>query len=411
MNRNTSLGRVNIAEVACACVVLLSLGCNTAARLADSKGAGGASGGGTGGTSNAVDDAGTRAAAGGSTGTDDASPVLINLDVLPAWWGPADAPQGPEVPSTPTADSNCGIITSRTTRLPVDVLLVLDRSGSMEWSITEDCYCSTQTTMYGSLCSDTTNCTTRWSTLRPAVRTTVSSSSYVNWGLKLFPSDGAGQNCTVNSTMEVPVSADSATKVASAVDGAQDEYSTPTAAALNTATAYLKTLNDGNKKFILLATDGEPNCGGNPARVANDDLSGANSAAATAYAAGFKVYVVGIGPNLPNLTQLAQNGGTTDFYPVDSPQALVDALSSISKLVGSCSFKSDQAPPDESNVAVYVNGKRVDPDSNNGWTFGANSQEIVLTGDYCSQMSSGDGADVQILFGCPGQTYFPPTIY
>ena len=402
MNRNTSFGRVNVAQVAGACVVLLLLGCNKPDTIGDNSGSGG-----SGGTSNGVGDAGT----GGSTGTEDASPVVINLDVLPAWWGAADAPQGPEVPSTPTADSNCGIITSQTTRSPVDVLLVLDRSGSMEYSITEDCYCATQTTMYGSLCADTTNCTTRWSALRPAVRTTLSTSTYVNWGLKLFPSDGAGQNCTVNTTMTVPVAADSATNVASAVEATQDEYSTPTAAALDTATTYLKTLNDSNKKFILLATDGEPNCGGNPARVATDGLSGANTAAAAAYAAGFKVYVVGIGPQLPNLTQLAQNGGTTDFYPVDSTQALVDALSSISKLVGSCSFKSDKAPPDQDNVAVYVNGKKVAQDTNNGWTFGASPQEIVLTGDYCSQMSSGDAADVQILFGCPGQTNFPPTIY
>ena len=76
----------------------------------------------------------------------------------------------------------------------------------------------------------------------------------------------------------------------------------------------------------------------------------------------------------------------------------------------SCSFHADQAPQDESNVAVYVNGQRVDRDSSNGWIFGADSQEIVLTGDYCDQMSKEDQVDVQILFGCSDQ-YFPSTIY
>jgi len=123
------------------------------------------------------------------------------------------------------------------------------------------------------------------------------------------------------------------------------------------------------------------------------------------------VYVIGIGPNLSNLTQLAKVGGTTDFYPVDSPQGLVDALSSISKLVGSCSFKSDQAPPDPSNIAVYVNGQIVTQDATNGWTFGADAQEIVLTGDACSQISKGNQVDVQILFGCQGQPSFPPSLY
>jgi hypothetical protein len=211
--------------------------------------------------------------------------------------------------------------------------------------------------------------------------------------------------------MEVPVAPDATAAVDSQVNNATFDYSTPTAAAIAAATAYLKTLADGNKKFILLATDGEPNCGGNPANVNTDDLSGATSVAAAAFAAGFQVYVIGIGPNLNNLSQLARAGGTPDFYPVSSPQDLVDALSSISKLVGSCSFKSNQPPPDPSNVAVYVNGLRVTQDANNGWTFGASSQEILLTGDYCTQTSTGNQVDVQILFGCPGQPDFPQKIY
>jgi hypothetical protein len=68
-------------------------------------------------------------------------------------------------------------------------------------------------------------------------------------------------------------------------------------------------------------------------------------------------------------------------------------------------------PPEVNNVAVYVNGAKVDQDASNGWTFGAGTQEVVLTGDYCAKMSTGDEVDVQILFGCPGQTYLPSTIY
>ncbi|HEX7505441.1 MAG TPA: vWA domain-containing protein [Polyangia bacterium] len=409
MDRNTSLGQVNVAGLACACIVLLALGCSSPPPpVGGSPGAGGASGGGQGGNSTS-----TGPAAGGSGGTGmGGSTLVINMDAPAAWWGPADAAPVPDTPASPTVDSNCGNISSRTTRQPVDVLLVLDRSGSMDYSITQDCYCATPTgTMYGSLCADTTNCTTRWNTVKPAVRTTLSSSSYVNWGLKFFPSAGANTSCTVNSTIEVPITETSASDVQSQVDNAKYEYSTPTAAALGAATAYFKTLNDGNQKFILLATDGEPNCGGNPANVNNDDLAGATKAAAAAFTAGFKVYVIGIGPNLDNLTQLAQNGGTTDFYQVSSPKDLGDALSSISKLVGSCNFTSKDAPPDENNVGVYVNGSRVDKDPNNGWTFGSSTREIVLTGDYCAQMSSGNQADVQILFGCPGQSYFPSTIY
>jgi hypothetical protein len=383
--------------------------------------------GGTGGISGGAGEStngagGTDQGAGGAWAADDASVPQIKLDVPPAWWGTSDAAQEPDTPSTPTVDSNCGLLNSRTERQPADVMLVLDRSASMDYSITSDCYCSNVGGMFGNLCTDTTDCTTRWDALKPALTTTLASSSYVNWGLKFFPTasssptgggpTGVGRgNCNENTAMEVPVAGDSAAEVTSLVTNADFDLGTPTAAAINAATDYLKTLDDGNDKFILLATDGEPNCGGTPANINTDDLEGAKAAAAAAYAAGFKVFVVGIGPNLENLTEIAQTGGTTDFYSVSSPDDLVAALSSISKLVGSCSFKSATTPPDTSNVAVYVNGQKVEGSADNGWTFGSDPQEIVLTGDYCKQMSSGDQTDVQILFGCPGQPDFPPKIY
>jgi hypothetical protein len=333
------------------------------------------------------------------------------LDVTPAWWGQADAKQEPDLPPVPTADANCGIITSSTTRQPVDVLLVLDRSASMDYSIAEDCYCTSTAATYGAVCTSTTNCTTRWNAIEPAVTATLSSSNYVDWGLKFFPSSSSSSsNCGVTTGVDVPIAVDSASKIQSQVNGATKSLGTPTAAALNAATAYLQTLTDSNKKFILLATDGEPNCGGNPANLNTTDVPGASAAAAAAKTAGFPVYVVGIGPTVSNLTQLASAGGTTDYYPANSPQQLTDALSSISKLVGSCSFSASQPPPDPNNIAVYVNKQQVAQDPNNGWTFGSTSQEIVLTGSYCDDITAGKDTNVQILFGCPGSPPFPPFV-
>lgn len=349
------------------------------------------------------------AAAGGQGGSADAVVLTINLDVIPAWWGEADAPQAPDVPPPPSADANCGITTSNTTRQPVDVLLVLDRSASMDYSLVEDCYCSSTTATAGTVCTNTTNCTTRWNSVKPAVTTTLTSSSYVNWGLKFFPSVNSS-SCGVNNTTEVPIAASSAANIESQVNNATLSLSTPTAAAINAATAYLKSLTDTNKKFILVATDGEPNCGGNPANINTADLAGANTAATAANTAGFPVYVVGIGPNLANLTQLAQAGGTTDFYPVSSPQQLADALSAIGKVVGSCTFQYQDPPPDPDNVAVYVNKQLIAKDPNEGWQYGATTQEILLTGSYCDSITAGNDTAVQILFGCKGAPPFPPFI-
>jgi hypothetical protein len=321
------------------------------------------------------------------------------------------------LPSVPTADANCGSLTHETTRQPVDVLLVLDRSASMDYSIASDCYCAASANPGAGLCRDTTNCTSRWTAIAPAVTTTLSTSSYVNWGLKLFPSS-SNSNCGVTATMDVTISTDpspsvqsqSQAAIQSLVNNIQLSLGTPTAAALSSTTAYLKTVMDSNKKFILLATDGQPNCGGSPASINNVDLAGASTAAAAANTAGFPVYVVGIGPSLSNLTQIAQAGGTKDYYPVSSPQQLVDALAAISKLVGSCSFKTDTTPPDPNNIAVYVNKQQVSQSANGGWIYDASSQSVVLTGSYCDDINAGKDTAVQILFGCEGEPQFPPFI-
>ena len=331
------------------------------------------------------------------------------MDVIAIWYGEADAPQIPDVPPAPTVDSNCGYISVDTVRQPVDVLLVLDNSLSMNWSITEDCYCKSGAGTGATVCTDTTNCSVRWDAVKSAMDTTLSTSQYVNWGLK-FLNPSSGSTCTVTKTIEVPVAADSASKIQTQIGAVTLSLGTPTAAALTAATDYLKTLSDPNEKVILLATDGEPNCGGNPASVNTDDVTGASNAAAAANTAGFPVYVIGIGPSLSNLTQLASNGGTKDYYPVTSPDQLASALSSIGKTIGSCKFTANQEPPDSGNIGVYVNKNIVNKDDNNGWKFGASTQEIVLTGSYCDQMTSGNDATVQILFGCPGAPGFPPFV-
>jgi hypothetical protein len=350
--------------------------------------------------------------AGGKTGGADAAVVVYNMDVIPAWWGESDAPQAPDLPPVPTADSNCGITTSDTTRQPADVVLVLDRSLSMEWSIAEDCYCAPSTTGGGGvqLCSNTTNCLKRWDAVKSALSTTLSNTQYVNWGLKFFGTDVP--TCSETSTLEVPVAANSAAEIQTRIGAISLLLGTPTAAAITAASNYLKTLSDPNKKFILLATDGEPNCGGSPPNVNTVDVTGATDATAAAYSAGFPVYVVGIGPSaaLTTLTQLAQKGGTTDYYPADSPEKLAQSLSSISTIIGSCTFTATTEPPDSANVAVYVNKQQIAQNPDNGWTFGANAQEILLTGSYCEQITSGIDTNVQILFGCPGSPPFPTYI-
>jgi hypothetical protein len=364
-----------------------------------------------GGSTTVVREDAAIANTGGSNGPD-AELVNIKLDVIPAWWAEQDA-WAPDTPPPPTPDAHCGITEEETTRQPVDVLLVLDRSASMEWALTSDCYCSGGG-VGAQTCESTVDCTTpsRWDAVAPAVRTTVGSSDFVQWGLKFFPSPGGGTGvgggiqCTVNDRMDVPIGPDSAAAIQSQIDAANFSLGTPTTPAIESATAYLQGLSDTNDKVILLATDGEPNC--KDGNINNPDVDGASAACAAAKAAGFPVYVIGIGPNLDNLSALAQGGGTDHYYPVTSPEELAEALTAISKIVGSCTYQTDTAPEDPENVAVYVNKELIEKDAADGWKYGATNQEIVLTGSYCQDITDGKETKVQILFGCPGAPPFDP---
>jgi hypothetical protein len=61
-------------------------------------------------------------------------------------------------------------------------------------------------------------------------------------------------------------------------------------------------------------------------------------------------------------------------------------------------------------MAVYLDGNRIVKNDPNGWTFGTNSQTVVLTGTSCDAITAGAATRVQVLFGCPGSPP-PPTLY
>jgi hypothetical protein len=356
---------------------------------------------------------------GGTSGGGTAGAPTIKLDGSIAGGSGQGGGGGTSSSSAPpTEDANCGNQTSSTTREPPDVMIVLDCSSSMAWSIAEDnCYCTQEDITFsnagsGQLCANTTDCSSRWSAVQPAVVSTVSNSSDIQWGLKFFPTPNSPQQCTVSNTMEVPVAADSASAISSQVQSATLSLSTPTAAALKAATAYLQTLTDNRPKVILLATDGEPNCGGTRPSIQTDDLTGATAAAKAAYDAGFPVYVIGIGPNPGNLTKLANAGSDPnnprDYFPATSADQLVQAFKDIKTLVASCTFSLTTKPQDPNNVAVYVDKNLIPKDNTNGWSFGPGNQTIVLNGDICQKITSGEATTVQLLFGCAGPP--PPTI-
>jgi len=290
--------------------------------------------------------------------------------------------------------ASCGnTITIDTTPAQPDLLILLDRSDSMNWRLDSDAVCV----------SASSSCSTRAAAMISSLNTVVADNPKINWGLALFPSSSAS-TCSVSSAPQVGISATAASAIKAELAAFTTASSTPTTAILEAATTYLKKLNDGRTRSILLATDGLPTCGAGQG-WSNDDLAGSVSAAGTAKKAGFPVYVVGIGPAVSNLNSLAQAGGTGSYYPATSTAALDTALKSIAKAASTtCTFKANVAPADKDLTSVYVDNSLVPKEESNGWIFDPADRTystIILTGTYCQKMLAGATSQVRILFGCP----------
>jgi hypothetical protein len=292
-------------------------------------------------------------------------------------------------------DANCSSLILSTMRQPADVLLVLDRSGSMEYSVLSD-----------SNCTGVAGCTTRWSALTWAVNATLTDTAVsINWGLKLFSSLGNAA-CGVNSGVEVPVGASSGLVITTQIANVPPSGNTPTAQAIAAATAYLQTVTDHNTKSILLATDGEPNCGESGATTSN--VVATVAAISAAKNAGFQVYVIGIGPSVGNLDSFAIAGGTTHYYSATSQQDLASAFESIGQGAAACTFSLGYTPSDPNNTAAYLDGRLVTKNDPNGWILGAGGQSVVLVGTSCDSVTGGVAKEVRVLQLCPGEQ--PPPV-
>jgi hypothetical protein len=302
---------------------------------------------------------------------------------------------------TPSPDgSNCGLQQFGLQNVPPDLLIIQDKSGSMANDV-NDMRCRGMA------------CVSKWSDVTTAIDMVVSETdTTIRWGLKFFANNNT---CGVDAGAIVPIAPMNAMPIANAIAATMPGGSTPTRLAITSGVAYLQSLTDPNPKFILLATDGEPNCiPGNQDQGA-DDSAGAVMAVQAAAMAGFPVFVVGVGnvaPAIATLNMLADAGGrpqagATHYYPVMSTMDLVNVLKTIGGMITSCNFSLGKAPPDPSNIGVYANGNTAmkiphDPTHANGWDYGAGMTSITLYGPACTNVMNMTTKTVETIFGCPG---------
>jgi hypothetical protein len=134
---------------------------------------------------------------------------------------------------------------------------------------------------------------------------------------------------------------------------------TPTRISVGAAGDWLAASPSSNPKYIVLATDGEPNCKGETEGTVKDPE--APDAIAAVAAKGIPVFVVGIataGVAIRTLDAMAVAGGrarsveSPKYYPAEDGAEFVQAMRAISGQVASCAFAMKSAPPVPDNVLV-----------------------------------------------------------
>jgi hypothetical protein len=247
----------------------------------------------------------------------------------------------------------------------------------------------------------------------------------INWGLQYFSNDGA---CGAVGPPAIAPAPNNAAAIVASMAAASLGGDTPLRFAVQAATTYLGTLDDGNAKYIVLATDGAANCctntGGVPCPPAPadagsesspEDVANAVAAVAATYGggAGIRVFVVGPGgasAATSALNSLAIVGGESQspdvlgrwYYAADAPAAFESAVMSIPGMIPPCTFTLPSKAFDPLNIVVLLDDKVVPRDPTNGWSYGPGMTTIVLNGAACAQVDDA-GADhkVDVIFGCP----------
>jgi len=270
----------------------------------------------------------------------------------------------------------------------------------------------------------------KWALITPAIKQVVADTDMdVNWGLKFFP-DSAANVCNVGSGVAVPVGPGSGAAVTTAIMGSTNTMggvmtgynATPTRSAMTTATTYMQSLTDSGKKFILLATDGEPNCAaagaGGVGGTMTDDSTGATTAVGDANAAGFPTFVVGVatsgmGNADMTLSKMADAGGlartgSPKYYPVTSADDLAAAIRTLIGVAASCTFQIGPPPSNDGTTSldminVFGDGTEImrDTSHTNGYDYTDDTKmSIQIYGPLCDQVMSGAIHDVTVTFIC-----------
>jgi hypothetical protein len=270
-------------------------------------------------------------------------------------------------------------------------VLVLDRSNSMR---------------------DRTRTGTKWSDLTGAVNTVLDRHSEVAWGLSLFPV--SDRNSCVVAPLSVLPEVGTAPVIASLIRNAQPTGAgTPTRAALEEAGREVMAAGRPSRKYLLLATDGDPNCLEGARDTNAPDVEGTTALIRWLAENDVTTFVLGVAVRSSSeaaLRAMAQAGGharegMTAYYTANDADELEIALDEVARQIALCTFELSPPPPAGADVTVSIGGRvfpRNPRHAGDGWDVTSGGKAIALYGAACDAVQA--GGEIQARYGCGSGT-------
>ncbi|HUH05295.1 MAG TPA: VWA domain-containing protein [Kofleriaceae bacterium] len=258
--------------------------------------------------------------------------------------------------------------------VPPNVLIVLDKSGSMGSGVDS-----------------------KWEIAKTAINNLLTTyDGAIQFGLSLYPSNSSCGLGIVN----VDVGPNQGGAITTTLNATSATGSTPTGPTMNALASYAGIADVTRENYMLLITDGSENCGSPTSPTAATTLISQTPSV--------KTFVIGFGSgvNATALNDTAIAGGTAlpngppYYYQANDAVQLQMALDAIGGAVLSCTYVLDQVP-ENADFFIYFNGTLVGEDPTNGWTYDPTDNTVTFTGTSCDSLRTGVVTDLVIVHNCP----------